>query len=98
MYLPVEFSTKFIASSLVARYVDCKFATTFCGLTDQSYPDRRPMGFPFDRRPLDDVDSLTKFASLSTNMAVVTCVIRFNETEPDLVVEPLDVEPELDNK
>lgn len=27
----------------------CKDAASYCGIRDQKYPDRRPMGFPFDR-------------------------------------------------
>ena len=29
----------------------CDDAVSFCGLKDQKYPDRRNMGFPFDRQP-----------------------------------------------
>ncbi|XP_045134884.1 phenoloxidase 3-like isoform X2 [Portunus trituberculatus] len=30
----------------------CSAAASFCGILDALYPDGRPMGFPFDRRPL----------------------------------------------
>lgn len=55
--------------------VACNDAASFCGLKDQKYPDRRAMGFPFDRPQA--VESLDQFANLSSNMAIGTCVIRF---------------------
>ncbi|XP_063875278.1 phenoloxidase 3-like isoform X5 [Scylla paramamosain] len=30
----------------------CSAAASFCGILDALYPDARPMGFPFDRRPM----------------------------------------------
>lgn len=37
----------------VNRYTGCKSAFSFCGVLDKKYPDARPMGFPFDRRPFE---------------------------------------------
>lgn len=53
----------------------CNDAASFCGLKDQKYPDRRPMGFPFDR-PFR-VNRLTDFKNLGSNMAIGECLIRF---------------------
>lgn len=53
----------------------CNDAASFCGLKDQKYPDRRTMGFPFDR-PYR-VDRLIDFKNLASNMAVGECEIRF---------------------
>lgn len=53
----------------------CNDAASFCGLKDQKYPDKRAMGFPFDR-PYKVAD-LTEFKNLGTNMAVGECEIKF---------------------
>lgn len=55
----------------------CNDAYSFCGLKDKLYPDRRPMGYPFDRMPRDGVDNLQQF--LSGNMRVQDVTIRFTE-------------------
>lgn len=51
----------------------CNDASSFCGVRDRLYPDRRPMGFPFDRLPRRDVDRLPQF--LTPNMFVSQCSI-----------------------
>ncbi|XP_046834983.1 phenoloxidase 1-like [Vespa crabro] len=56
----------------------CKDAASFCGLRDRKYPDARPMGYPFDRRPRAGVDNLTQF--LTGNMAVTTVTINFTDS------------------
>lgn len=45
----------------------CNDAAAYCGVRDRMYPDRRPMGYPFDRKPRDRVNSLNDF--LTPNMA-----------------------------
>lgn len=52
----------------------CKDAVSFCGLRDRKYPDARPMGYPFDRRPRAGVETLPQF--LTGNMAVTEITIR----------------------
>ncbi|XP_065354404.1 phenoloxidase 1-like [Calliphora vicina] len=55
----------------------CGDAYSFCGLKDKLYPDRRTMGFPFDRRlPGNTLNALT--ASFS-NMVKTDVVIIFND-------------------
>jgi hypothetical protein len=56
----------------------CNDAASFCGLRDRLYPDRRPMGFPFDRN--NAATSLTQFANKTTNMALGQLQIRFSNT------------------
>lgn len=51
----------------------CNDASSFCGVRDRLYPDRRPMGFPFDRLPRQNADRLDRF--LTPNMAVIQCNI-----------------------
>uniref|UniRef100_A0A336MA48 CSON014281 protein n=1 Tax=Culicoides sonorensis TaxID=179676 RepID=A0A336MA48_CULSO len=46
----------------------CNQAAAFCGIRDRKYPDRRPMGYPFDRVPRSGVDTLLNF--LTPNMKV----------------------------
>lgn len=53
----------------------CNDAASFCGLKDLLYPDRRSMGYPFDRPAR--VATLMDFKNLGTNMAVTECEVRF---------------------
>ncbi|KAI5638758.1 hemocyanin, ig-like domain-containing protein [Phthorimaea operculella] len=55
----------------------CNDAASYCGIRDRKYPDRKPMGYPFDRRGRDGVNTLSDF--LTPNMAVSQCSIRFTD-------------------
>ncbi|KAF7269759.1 hypothetical protein GWI33_017215 [Rhynchophorus ferrugineus] len=46
----------------------CSDALSYCGIKDKLYPDRRSMGYPFDRMPRDGVETLQQF--LTPNMRV----------------------------
>ncbi|XP_044757267.1 phenoloxidase 1-like [Coccinella septempunctata] len=52
----------------------CSDAYSFCGLKDRLYPDRRSMGYPFDRMPREGVRTLQQF--LTSNMRVQDVVIQ----------------------
>lgn len=54
----------------------CNDAGSYCGIRDRKYPDRRSMGYPFDRMPRTGVDTLQDF--LTPNMRVIDCSITFN--------------------
>ncbi|OXA57670.1 Hemocyanin A chain, partial [Folsomia candida] len=52
------------ATSQPARSNNCRHknnyswdAVNYCGVLDQRYPDRKPMGYPFDRNPYTTVNS-----------------------------------------
>ncbi|CAG9854814.1 unnamed protein product [Phyllotreta striolata] len=53
-----------------------KDAGSYCGIKDRRYPDRRSMGFPFDRQPRTGVETLQQF--LTPNMRVQDVIIQFN--------------------
>ncbi|KAJ8961010.1 hypothetical protein NQ318_020315 [Aromia moschata] len=53
----------------------CNDADSYCGIKDKLYPDRRSMGYPFDRMPRDGVQTLQQF--LTRNMRVADVTIRF---------------------
>ncbi|XP_075170477.1 phenoloxidase 2-like [Haematobia irritans] len=52
----------------------CSDAASYCGVRDRLYPDRRPMGYPFDRLPRQGADRLAAF--LTPNMSIVDVTIR----------------------
>ncbi|KAG8238621.1 hypothetical protein J437_LFUL018539 [Ladona fulva] len=54
----------------------CSESSSFCGIRDKRYPDKRSMGFPFDRMPRTGVETLQQF--LTPNMAVTDVRIVFN--------------------
>ncbi|PZC75388.1 hypothetical protein B5X24_HaOG206118 [Helicoverpa armigera] len=54
----------------------CNDAASYCGIRDRRYPDRRAMGFPFDRPA--PAQALSDF--LRPNMAVNDVTIRFSDT------------------
>ncbi|XP_023292337.2 phenoloxidase 2-like [Lucilia cuprina] len=60
----------------------CSDAASYCGVRDRLYPDRRPMGFPFDRLPRQGADRLINF--LTPNMSMVDVSIRH---DPNRVVQ-----------
>ncbi|XP_049822106.1 phenoloxidase 1-like [Aethina tumida] len=53
----------------------CNDAGSYCGIKDKLYPDRRSMGYPFDRLPRPGVDTLQQF--LTPNMRVQDISIKF---------------------
>lgn len=55
----------------------CDDASSYCGLRDSKYPDKQPMGFPFDRLPRTGVQTIKQF--LTANMGLQDVVIRFVE-------------------
>jgi hypothetical protein len=55
----------------------CRDAASYCGILDDKYPDKKPMGFPFDRRPDKDITTLKAFAEKSSNMMVTDVTIQF---------------------
>nr|Q6UEH6.1 RecName: Full=Phenoloxidase subunit 2; AltName: Full=Prophenoloxidase subunit 2; Flags: Precursor [Galleria mellonella]AAQ75026.1 prophenoloxidase subunit 2 [Galleria mellonella] len=55
--------------------ISCKEASSFCGLRDRKYPDKRAMGFPFDR-PSRTATSIEDF--ILPNMALQDITIRLN--------------------
>ncbi|XP_045539195.1 phenoloxidase subunit 1-like [Papilio machaon] len=55
----------------------CNDAASYCGIRDRRYPDRRPMGFPFDRPGAPHVKNLQNF--ITENMAITDCTIRFTD-------------------
>ncbi|XP_063833191.1 phenoloxidase subunit 2-like [Ostrinia nubilalis] len=65
-----------VAQANVHRELTCKEASSFCGLRDRLYPDKRAMGFPFDR-PSTTADHIDDF--LTRNMFVQDVTIRFSD-------------------
>lgn len=62
----------------------CDDGASFCGLKDRKYPDKRSMGFPFDRpfkissaNNLKDHGDLSEFVGLAKNMYHQECKIQF---------------------
>lgn len=56
----------------------CNDAISFCGVRDRMYPDRRAMGYPFDRLPRQSAESLQRF--LTPNMMAIQCNIVHTDT------------------
>lgn len=52
-------------------------AASFCGLRDKLYPDRRTMGYPFDRRL--PAESLNGLVEQFENMQRIDVTITFND-------------------
>ncbi|XP_026333079.1 phenoloxidase subunit 2-like [Hyposmocoma kahamanoa] len=63
------------------RELSCKEASSFCGLRDRLFPDKRAMGFPFDR-PSTFANNIEDF--ILSNMALQDVTIKLqNSTEPN---------------
>ncbi|BES90425.1 Phenoloxidase subunit 2 [Nesidiocoris tenuis] len=59
----------------------CTDAASYCGLRDSVYPDKRAMGYPFDRPARDGVDRIADF--LTANMAVIDVAVIHNNRTVD---------------
>ncbi|CAH1402250.1 unnamed protein product [Nezara viridula] len=55
------------------RANQCADAVSYCGIRNQLYPDKRSMGFPFDRQPREGVETIEDF--LTPNMRLVDVAI-----------------------
>lgn len=56
----------------------CDNAFSFCGVRSRRFPDRKAMGFPFDRLPRAGVALLSQF--LTPNMRATNIQIRYVNT------------------
>lgn len=59
-------------------YSKCTKAFSYCGLLRDKYPDKRSMGFPFDR--VASIETLTMNDFLLENMKTQKVTIKFEET------------------
>lgn len=62
---------------LSIRSAPCDDAMSFCGLKNAKYPDKRAMGFPFDKS-IEAVTSLAEFTQQIPNAATTNCKILFS--------------------
>ncbi|XP_053683757.1 phenoloxidase 8-like [Sabethes cyaneus] len=60
--------------------VNCNDSHSFCGLRDKLYPDKRSMGYPFDRKSPNTVQSLQQYMAPNTNMRAIDVTIKFRNT------------------
>jgi tyrosinase len=56
----------------------CSDAASYCGIRDRLYPDKRAMGYPFDRSSRVGSENLSSF--LTPNMAIRNCRIVHRNT------------------
>jgi hypothetical protein len=70
----------------------CRDAMSFCGILDEKFPDRRPMGYPFDRVPYNDpmmpntrVNSLIAYARNIPNSGIKRVIIRHDPSPPKVM-------------
>lgn len=55
----------------------CNDAAVYCGVRDRLYPDKKPMGYPFDRNARPGTNNLGNF--LTPNMRSQDFSIVFND-------------------
>lgn len=55
----------------------CTQASPYCGIRDRKYPDRKAMGYPFDRVARQGVNNISSF--LTPNMRTQEITITFND-------------------
>ncbi|XP_052895805.1 phenoloxidase 8-like [Anopheles moucheti] len=59
---------------------NCNDSHSYCGLRDQLYPDRRAMGFPFDRLPSSEDHLMRDFVGRFSNMSRTVAEVLFTNT------------------
>ncbi len=57
---------------------DLDQGTSYCGVKNEKYPDKRAMGFPFDRT-FNDIQSIQHLVGNYPNMFTVPITITFTE-------------------
>lgn len=57
----------------------CRNAASYCGILDQKYPDKKAMGFPFDRPAASNITSMTQFTTPFPNMKTNEIRIQFQD-------------------
>ena len=62
------------------RNENCNDSHSYCGLRDQLYPDRRAMGFPFDRQPVAQDHLMKDFVGRFPNMSRTVAEVMFTNT------------------
>lgn len=55
----------------------CNDSASYCGVRDRRYPDRKAMGYPFDRLPRNGADRLNTF--LTPNMRTIDVTIQHRD-------------------
>ncbi|XP_049297016.1 phenoloxidase 8-like [Anopheles funestus] len=68
-----------VSSGLNTR-ADCNDSHSYCGLRDQLFPDRRAMGFPFDRLPASQDYLMRDFVGRFSNMSRTVADVVFTNT------------------
>ncbi len=59
----------------------CSDAASYCGVRDRKYPDRKAMGYPFDRFPRPGVDALAQFLTPNMRVQEINIVLNDRRTE-----------------
>jgi hypothetical protein len=67
----------------------CRDAMSFCGIIDEEFPDKRPMGYPFDRRiyngPANSpVRSIRDYSRNIPNSRTTRIIIKHDPSSPKL--------------
>ena len=62
----------------VSKTATCQVGVNVCGLKNQKYPDKREMGYPFDRMPARGINTLHDF--LKPNMKAIDFIIVHDNT------------------
>lgn len=74
----------------------CKNAVAYCGVRDRLYPDKRNMGFPFDRKATKNDGHLHEF--LLPNMNAIDCKIIFKDEVIERAMQRKFTSDEKNNK
>lgn len=79
----MEINSEFLCLCLVRLQIDqpasngvCNDNYIMCGLRNRKYPDRRPLGFPFDRPAVGNIYTVDDFLSYFPNMSAKLITIR----------------------
>lgn len=64
---------------------NCADSFSYCGIQDRKYPDKKAMGYPFDRLPRSGVTTLADF--LTPNMRVQDVTITLNDRRVETQVK-----------
>ncbi|KAE8573958.1 Putative prophenoloxidase [Halyomorpha halys] len=77
------------------RKSQCYNAVSYCGKRDKLYPDKRPMGFPFDRQPRTRAETIQQFLTENMMLLPVTVYHKSKVFQPGVIPDITPPEDEF---
>lgn len=75
-----------VGNGRISECTKCVAAPAYCGLRGQKYPDKRAMGYPFDRPTENNINTIDDFLTSNMNVIDVKIVHKTLIVQGDTVI------------